>query len=208
MASLYELQQAGEQPRPSNPNHEAALKITEAHAAAVDKVRRNPTLSNEGKALAMAPLHVAAQAQMAAVQAKAQADTAARVTSLHRTAFGVPTDPISAMSYRDAQGRAAAVDDPSVADWQLQRSLQTGDDLQARALAQRSSEMGWSGPLSRYVEANPAAGAALAELAARNSGQVTQIMADSAHYWLPRPSELAHLQDHEIERLAAARDGS
>lgn len=203
MSSLWQLQQDGPQPSTSNPNHAKALDIAAAHDAAVAKVRANGTLSPAGKAAAMAPHYLRAKADMAALQAQTATDTAAHVAKLHRAAFGAPAGVVEAMSFRDAVGRADAIDDPTLANHLLQRAMRSGDELQARALAQRAHEMGWSVVLSHYLDVHPDAAAALNEIAARSTGALMQNLSDAGHYFVPMPNELAHLQDHEIQSYVA-----
>ncbi len=203
--SLWQQQQDGPQPRTTNPAHEQAMVITDAHAAAVEKIRANRTLSHEGRQVAMAPVYARAKSQLGDLQAQTEADQAARVVTLHRQAFGVPADPIAAMSYRDAQGRAAAIDDPNMADHLMQRALLTGDELMAKALAQHAADRGWPAVLNRYLDVHPEAAAALTELA--NTGGLRSFV-DVAHYFLPKPIELAAMQDHQIAALAAQQQGT
>lgn len=201
--SLWQLQQDGPQPSTSNPTHAAALAINEAHTAAIDKVRANNALSPAGKAAALAPHYLRARADMAKLQEQTAAATAKHVQSLHKAAFGAPTGAVEGMSYRDALGRADAIDDPAMAAHLMERAQRGGDALMARALGQRAADMGWSVVLAKYVDANPAAGAALTELAARSAGAMMQQLADAAHFHVAKPSELAGLQDHEIESYVA-----
>lgn len=209
VASLYELQRQGEQPATdANPNYTAAQAVTAAHDDAVAKVRADTSLSAAGRAARLAPIHTRAKQQLAELQATAAADTAAHVTRLHRQAFGAPRDPVESLNYRDAQSRAEAINDPSVADWSMAKAIQYGDGLLARAIAARSHDMGWSGPLTRYTAVNPDAGHALNELAVRAAGKITETMADTANYWLPAPDELAHLQPHQIDALAEQQAGN
>lgn len=205
--SLWQLQQDGPQPTATNPAHQHALSINEAHAKAVERVRANNTLSPAGKAAAIAPHYLRAKADMADLQAKAGADTAQHVAKLHRAAFGAPAGAVEGMSFRDAVGRADAVTDPAMADHLMDRARRGGDALMAKALGQRAAEMGWSVVLAKYVDANPAAGAALTELAARSAGAMMQGLTDAAHFHVPKPTELAHLQDHEIQSYVS-RDGA
>lgn len=207
MSSLYELQQAGPQPSSTNPVHQRALDIAATHDAAIAKVRADSSLSPDGRAAAMAPHYLRAKTDMAKLQEQTAQDTAQHVARLHRQAFGAPNGAVESMSYRDAVGRADAVNDPSLAAHLMERAMRMGDELQARALAQRASEMGWHRVLSTYTDTHPDAAAALTELAARSTGAMMQGLADAGHYYVPKPNELAHLQDHEISAYVARHGG-
>ena len=138
------------------------------------------------------------------MQGNAKAATTRRVSELTRTAFGVPSDPIAAMSYRDALGRAEQIDNPQIAAMKLTQSIETGDTLMAQALARHASESGWNSVLEQYTAATPSAGRALTQLAEiqRDQSSVQNIFMDAAHFMVQKPAELSKLQDYQIEALA------
>lgn len=185
--------------------HDRALEIHNRYRSTFDSISNNSDLSDDGKIRRLAPAYVAYRDELARLQSDTQAATAHRVQSLSRAAFGVPTDPIAAMSYRDALGRAEQIDDPRVAEMKLRQALETGDDLMAQAVARHASESGWNDVLDSYLSVKPAAGQAMQELQqiqAQEANLQAKFMS-AAHYMPSKPSELSRMQEHQIEALAS-----
>jgi hypothetical protein len=183
---------------------EQALALHEQYGAHFDRIRGNTALSDEGKRQQLAPAYVDYRNKLNQIAENATATTARRKTDLIRSAFGIPTDPIAAMSYRDALGRADEIDDPSVATYKLHDALETGDVLMAKAIAKKAADTGWADTLDVYTAATPQAGAALTALsqlqAYENSPQ--RMFMDAAHFQPQPPPELAGMQDWQIDSLA------
>lgn len=205
MASLYEAQQqraAGQ--RTTDPTLIAAAQIHDAATKGYDRIRNDATLSPAGKQAQMAPVYRRAAQQLADLDAKSQAQVKARKTELTRAAFGVPSDPIAAMSYRDAIGRAEQIDQPRAAADRLNRALDTGDNLMAQAIAQHAAEQGWHDVLGAYTAAKPTAGDALTKLGQLQSQQqdLGNQLQRAAYFRVPKPTELDRMHDWQIESLA------
>jgi hypothetical protein len=200
---LYEVQQAGPQPRYSDPLQAKAADITDAAGAAYDRIRKDNRLSDAGKAARIAPVYVSTKQKLADLAAQHQADRQARVRTLQRQVFGdVSGDPVAAMSRRDAVGRAAEINDPGTAQRAMQQALSIGDTALAQALAQHAASMGWSGALDEYLNEFPNARGALEELHSL-APSPNRAMLDAAATYHPRPPELARMSDTQIEQLAA-----
>jgi hypothetical protein len=132
----------------------------------------------------------------------------ARDTAL-RAAFGSPAaDPVSIVAARDAADRAAQLGND---DWHQALDLLARADLHqdeslARAVAQRAWELGTSGDgtwgevLDRFTATRPQAAQAIAQLA---SNQVKPMAGVLFAFILPRPPELASVDDWALPGLAA-----
>ena len=186
--------------------------IREAAAAQVERLRSRKELSPEAKRSAIAKIHLGQKTQLAALQDKANQDIAAGRRAAMTTAFGI--DDISgdatsriaaAVSYRDAQDRVANLKTPSEALQLLQRAEGTGDELLARAVAQRAydqrlSDPSWGEALDQYLSTRPTAAQAVSDLlAADRSPNARQLFAFVA----PPPPEVSGLADHQLAQLAS-----
>lgn len=180
------------------------------------RLRSNPDLSASAMRTGMAKAYVAAAQKLKGLQEASAGQVAAQRDDAMRKAFGAPSaDPMTAISARDAGDRAAQLDSD---DWQtgrdlLQRAILNYDDSMAAAIGRRAYELsntyglgsgggqgGWADVLAAYLEYRPAAAAALDTLASLQQTKPT--IASVAAFWVPPPSELAGLDQWQIEALA------
>lgn len=189
----------------SDPAHAKADALHTRHHADVERIRANTRLSDVGKMQAIAGSYAAYRDGLAAMQADKQANTQRRAGQLTRSAFGVPTDPIQAMSYRDALARAEQIDSGQMAAWKLGEALETGDTLMAQAIARHGSQQGWNDVVNTYTAARPDVGTALGELSQiqTQQGDMQAKFFDAAYFSPQRPAELNKLDDYKIDELAA-----
>ena len=139
MPSLYELSQM-EQDGTGNPVLDEAQRINQSAATVYDRIRKNPDLSDVAKRKQIAAAYTETQRRLAAHKASSDAAAADRVTRLTRTAFGAPSDPVQAMSYRQAQQIAEGITDPTTAHAKLTAAMAEGDNLMAQALARHATD--------------------------------------------------------------------
>lgn len=194
-------------------------------AAAYDRVRTNPTLTDQAKRIAIAGLFETAQQQMSNLQQKTNDNVARKVQAATTAAFGIDdiASPSSAnrasvsLSYRDAQDRAAQLDSPRDGLALLARATASGDELLARAVfgqawAQAGNDPGWNAVIDQYVASRPAAGRAvdaLVNLGQQPGGILTPngvgVLSLGAFFgWIvPTPFELLGMSSYSISALAA-----
>ena len=186
--------------------------IREVAATQVQRIRDRKELSAEAKRSAIARVHLGQKAQLAALQEKANQDIAAGRRAATAAAFGIDDlagDATSrltaAVSYRDAQDRVAKLKSPAEALQKLQWAEGSGDELLARAVAQRAYEQrrtdpSWQEALDSYLSTRPKAQQAVSDLlAADRPVNARQLFAFAA----PSPSEVAGLADHQLTQLAS-----
>lgn len=180
-------------------------------------VRLRPELNTRAMRVLMAQAYVKAKAKMDALAATATETGTTTLASLTRAAFSIddiagsnPVDRAAAsVSYRDAQDRVAAIESADEADALLTRAEDSGDELLARAIAQRAyaeqgngfwSDSRWIEVLNRYVSTRPVAFAAIEALMAK--ALAVPQLGDMWAFVLPAPSELTGMQDFQIAALA------
>ncbi len=200
----------------STPRHIAeADGLREQHAARAERIRARPELSDHGRATLLAQNYLDAKSKMANLEQTARADDNAQRTRSERAAFGtggLPSDPATvAVSYRDAQDRAAAITSSTEAAALLARAERSGDEPLARAVAghahdQASSALGrldpaWSDVVDSYTASRPSAAQDVNTL--RDLGSSTS-MRDLFAYVLSAPSELSRIPASQLGALAAA----
>ena len=186
--------------------------IREAAATRVQRIRDRKELSAEAKRSAIAKIHLGQKTQLAALQDKANQDIAAGRRAAMTTAFGIDDiagDATSrltaAVSYRDAQDRVANLQSPTEALQVLNRAEGSGDELLARAVAQRAYEQrrtdpSWQQALDEYLAPRPKAQQAVADLlAADRPVNARGLFAFVA----PPPPEVSGLADHQLAALAS-----
>jgi hypothetical protein len=185
---------------------EAVNAIREALAARVDQIRSQPGLNTDAMQCLVARAWVAAKADMDKLSGSNTAATDARKRVLTAKVWGiddVPGDRASAaISYRDAQDRAAALDTPHAAMWLLDTAERTGDELLARAIASQADTMGWSEVSDQYFATRPAKAAAFAELQQLVPSLKNLSIADLLMYALPYPSGFAGSSEYRMTQAA------
>jgi hypothetical protein len=192
-----------------------AETIRENAEAAYARVRNRGELTPAAIATLLARTYVDAKAQMEALAQRSGADVAAKSRRLYQSAFGIDdiagnngVDRASAsVSYRDAQDRVASLESPVDAGSLLTRAENSGDELLARAIAQRAFDQapmdaGWGELLDRYLASRPKAVQAVSDLLdMRTKPSVAAMFA----FIISTPPELAGLAEYQIQALAADR---
>jgi len=139
------------------------------------------------------------------------AKKAADLATAKRNLFGIddlttgasPADRASmAMSFRDAQQRAAQLTTSTEAQALLDLADQSGDELLARAVGNQAlSGLGMDDVATTYLAARPRQAQA-----AENLRALTRMgsIADILEFVLPRPPELSQVSDNQLTALAAS----
>lgn len=179
--------------------------------------RSNGELTAEAIQARIASVYLQAEADLDALEKGASQASDTRRVELTRTAFGFAdlagSNPANqaafAMNYRDAQTRAAQVDemDQYGALQMLAQAEAVGDELLARALGARAWELGslglWSAVLDAYLNARPAAARAVTELSTLSRPGLLGQLVTSWALEMPVPPELQGLAPWQIQALAA-----
>lgn len=200
----------------SAPLIEQADRIRQNAETAYGQIRSNGDLTVDAIRARLAAVYLDAKTRMDSLHAEATDGYQASWQKALIAAFGTSDLASTAadraalsLSYRDAQDRAAALDSDRAAADLLSRANDTGDELLARAVAQRAWEMGgqlggvgWGDVLDTFTSTRPRAAAAIATLVnLQGSGR----NASSLFAWMiATPSELAGMSDYQISALAAS----
>lgn len=207
--------------------------IDAAQALAAEHTRSATSIGNRGELTSLARRQLLAlnyltfKQKMAALEAKATADTTSQVQQIERALFGLD-DLVTAttdratldISFRDALDRVSRLDptreDASEAADLLLRANRSGDEVLARAIAAHAYDLigpnavgqgllvdpAWRQVLQMYGDTHPAAAAGvqkLIDLATIPTGEWgTHVFA----FVLPAPLELMGTSETEILRLA------
>ena len=116
---------------------------------------------------------------------------------------GATVDPSAAISRRDARDRAAAIDKPELAEYELARAERSGDEHLAQAIAAEAADRGWTGALQQYVNTRPEAADTVQQLLALpDTRQGAYQMTKAIEYSIAPPAILAGHSEASINMLA------
>jgi len=176
----------------------------------MERIRGHSELSTDAMLSLVAAAYVKGKAQLDGMDTNNPAQVAAQVAAVKRAAFGIDDlltgasqadRATMAMSFRDAQQRAAQTTTSSEAQTLLDVANQSGDELLARAVGNHAlSSMDMGDVAEAYLAAHPAQAAALDEL------QQLQQPASAAtmfEFVAPKPPELSSMSDGQIVAYAA-----
>lgn len=185
----------------------AAEQIRSAAEQRYASVRSRGELTVPAIRKAIAVIYLDARARMSTYEATATDDHTRQEQRLTAAVWGIGDigstgldRATASVSYRDAQDRAAGLDDDGDAARLLTRAEASGDELLARAVAQVAWTNGWGDILDAYLATRPQAGTALADL---DNMRGNLGAADLFTYMVPTPHELAGLDDWRVAALAA-----
>ncbi|MGI8761312.1 MAG: hypothetical protein ACR2LF_08485 [Jatrophihabitantaceae bacterium] len=188
-----------------------ADQIRDRAEAAYTAIRNNGALSDTARQAMIAAVYLRAQADMAKLQETAGQASGAGLAALKRAVFGnedltagaSPAEQATiAVSFRDAQARAAQTSSEAEAAALLEQAEQSGDELLARAVGSAALTGGlfaYQDVADRYLAARPDKAAAWNELQAASRPQPISTLWE---FVVPEPPELAGLGSR-IAALAA-----
>lgn len=202
-------------PVPTDALRAEADQIRTKADADYSAVRLRSELTADAKRARIAVVFDGANKRMEELRASAGAASDEQRKAVTSAAWSLddiaPTNAVdraaAAMSYRDAQDRAAQIDNASTAISAMMDANAVGDELMARAVARIAYTLGWPEVVARYTQDRPKAQTALAALAALDRPQRVTA-ADLFWAVLPAPPELGGLQDFQVAQLAAATTGA
>jgi hypothetical protein len=177
----------------------------------VAALRVNADLTMDGRTRQFAVAYQRATQDMEQVQASFEGSSATTVSTLTKDIFGeVNVTGADAISVRDAADRASRLETAEDAAALLDQADNNGDDVLARAVAQRAYQCrndlfgnDWAAVVDTYAVSHPEVGQRLSEL---ESAQRTSLMNGLTAAWtfsLAKPPELNAMSDTAIARMAA-----
>lgn len=198
----------------NTPQQQKALNLRGEYQNLVESIRGDRSLSEHGKQKELARLYIDYKPRMQALEAEENSTKQTRLKTLRRDLFGLSgfADPNTAISYRDAQDRAANIQDEEAAMSLLSRAELSGDTSLAKAVAAKSFESGWSRVINEYADANPTSEAKFQELVdlesyGKGSAGLAQILGAAMIYGVDKPNELGgYSMDSQIVDLANSAD--
>lgn len=182
-----------------------AQQIHDSYRAQLARIENNKTYSEHAKQVLSAKAYKQAADQLEAAR-QAEVDTLVRQrASLQRRMFGQvgTADAQTVIARRDANDRAAKLDDPRIAAEALQRAEMEGDTLMAQAIATQAAQNGWSDVLGSYATDRPGFADAANEFNELPDPDDWQFKFRHAGQFIATmPSALANANPGEVDRLA------
>jgi hypothetical protein len=181
-------------------------QILHAYTRKLQQIDSSRTYSDHAKRVLAAKAYKEAQGALDQLR-QAEVDTlTTRRSQLQRRMFGHQgsADAQTVIARRDANDRAAKLDDPRVAQDALRTAQMEGDDLMAQAIAARAAQNGWSDVLGSYAGGRPGFEEAAQEYSQLPDPDNWQWkFHHTGQFMAGPPSNLHDAQPHEIDRLAA-----
>ncbi|MFE6530033.1 hypothetical protein ACFVMA_13950 [Streptomyces rochei] len=181
-------------------------QIIAAYSSKLERIEASRTYSDHAKRVMAAKAYKEAQAALDQLRQGEVDSISTRRAQLQRRMFGHPgtADAQTVIARRDANDRAAKLDDPRVAQEALQTAQMEGDDLMAQAIAARAAQSGWSDVLGSYAGGRPGFQEAAEEYSQLPDPDNWQWkFHHTGQFMAGAPSNLRDAQPHEIDRLAA-----
>jgi hypothetical protein len=190
-------------------------EIGAGYRAKVERLRADPDYSQEYKQQRLAAAYLAAREEMAQVKAGHEHAVRSDRVRAEKALFGLGNQASGSetIAFRDAADRAGQLQEPTEAITALRRATTSGDGQLAAAIARHARTRGWAEVAGAWAEdAGPAARRHLDDLAEADS---TAAFWDSGYgrlmtsgiFRIEPPSELAGLDDAQIEQAATQRAG-
>jgi hypothetical protein len=172
----------------------------------IESLRRNPSLSTQGRRAEMAKATLDAQQMVARVRNEIVGARKAEHDRLTKHLFGMSPDEGGVLAARDAADRAAKIEGPEAASAALKRAQLVSDKSMQRAVAHLAVAKGWDDVLGVYVDGLPAAEStptalSLQKLSAIPAGPLTDA-ADGAVFRVRPPNELSSYREGDLEQIA------
>lgn len=146
-----------------------AERIQNRWARTSDVLTNDSSLSDTGKRAKLDSEREQVQAKLRDLRKRESELIADKRQSLERRLFGLSsvtcTDPNQIIAYRDAQDRAARLNDGNTAQEVFAAAMRSDDKTLAAAVLARALSNGWSSIIAEYVKQHPAAREDLDDLA-------------------------------------------
>ncbi|WP_435594648.1 hypothetical protein [Tsukamurella tyrosinosolvens] len=166
-----------------------AARMSADYSYTQEQVASDPNLSEIGKREQLAPLHEELTGKLAALRQQEKAVVKSKRESLERSIFGLPAgitnDPARLIGFRDAQDRAARLDNAEDAQAAYESAVLSDDTVLARAILARSLNRGWDRVANDYLERNPQSRTELTDLKNLQRFEENSSMSALVHYMAP-----------------------
>ncbi|MEV5353275.1 hypothetical protein [Streptomyces sp. NPDC052693] len=180
-------------------------QILTAYQRQLERIESSRTYSDHAKRVMSAKAYKEAQGALDQLRQAEVDSLTTRRTQLQRRMFGHEgtADANTVIARRDANDRAAKLDDPRIAQEALHTAQMEGDALMAQAIATRAAQYGWSDVLGAYAGDRPGFQEAAQEYSQLPDPDDWQWKFHHTGQFLAGPpSNLYDASASEIERLA------
>ncbi|MGY3845273.1 hypothetical protein ACWV2X_08515 [Streptomyces hydrogenans] len=187
-------------------------QIMDTYQQQLDRIQSNRAYSDRAKQVLAAKAYTAASSALAKLRDDEVTAIDNRREFLYRRMFGRhdSADAQTVIARRDANDRAAKLDNPRVAEQQLRDALRQGDTTMAQAIAEHAAGMQWGDVLGAYGDTRPGFREVVEEysdLTATRSSDQWGFMHTVQHV-APTPSNLGNMSEAQIASLAAEELGA
>lgn len=178
-----------------------------------DAFRSNGDLNQEARFRGIATAYAVADKQMTVLRESWEGDAEQTTTDLRRAAFGsVASSGADAISARDADDRAAQLEDPIEAARLLDRADRNGDDSLARSIAMRAFEelysafgdRRWVDVLEAYVETRPRLAPKIDQLLEMQRSADGDRFMNAMWFVVPKPTEVDQMGPTALMAIRAS----
>ena len=138
----------------------------DSYYRAVESIKGDRSLSDEGKSEQIARWHSSTEAKVAGLRERELSIVNDAITAREKQIDAKMGNTSSDLiAFRDAQDRAERIDSADDAQRIIERALRTNDASLAGAVFRRSLEAGWKAPVDALKHAKPEVSEAVADLA-------------------------------------------
>jgi hypothetical protein len=202
-------------PRMNETTANLAETIRQRLEAKLTAIRSNMDLSQQGRRRLIAAAYKDAAGKLSDLSENFDRTASLTAEQTARDLFGGSyLTGADAISQRDAEDRAAQLENGDQALALLARAQRNGDQHLARAVASVAFERSqhpltaptWQPVVQAFADANPGTAAKLQQLADLRRDQTTNGLTNAILLSTPKPSELDGLNDGQIQELADSPD--
>lgn len=183
-------------------------------SASVAAIRANQDLNHDGRQRQIAASYVRAKRELDQLRQEFMRGADASAKVLSKDIFGAAvTVGADAISARDAADRASRLADAQEALDLLRMAEENGDDVLARAVAQRShrearhapfGNEGWSEVLAGYLEHRPAVADRMAELERAQAEDLETNFRNEGHFFVVPPTEISQFSESALAAMSTS----
>jgi hypothetical protein len=176
------------------------------------RIRGNRAYTPDAKQVLVARAYRKHKQQLDALREQDESNRKQTRAQLSRDLFGIDSlvnlsDPTGsratlAVSFRDAQDRAARIEKEQEAVDLLARAERSGDRVLAKAIVERAYTELWVAPMNAYAEAHPGTEEKLQQLIDMDRAPLGARLLTQMEYSLSKPPELSSASDRQIDSLA------
>ena len=181
--------------------------VQAAHANSIRDLNADNRISNSERRNQADQVRADTQAKLDALKDQEDTAIATERRDLQRRINGATTDdPAAVISFRDAQDRAAALDDSQETAALMRRALDSGDSVLANAVLGRAVELGHDDTIDAYTAEHPDAADAVRDLSriARRDDDLNSDFETYATYKVPNTPLQARYEGNTLTQTGWA----